>query len=460
MASRSTNGRDAMGLGLAALNRVAGLPIIDRLKLRRPAERAVYQAAKSGFRAVGAANRTFATVVGRGGGSRPVPAVRRELFDLTPTDEQAMIVEATGAFAADLLRPAAAQADSDCAAPAAVLARAAGELGITQLGIPEDLGGMGGERSATTGVLVGEALAHGDMGLAVACLAPAAVSTALVLWGDEGQQQTYLPAFVGSAGPPDGRTGGPPSGGVAGGGQVPAAALAVLEPHVLFDPFTLRTTARASGPGFIVDGVKSLVPRAHDAELFVVAAMLDGEPRLFLVESGTAGVRVESEPAMGLRAASMARLVLEGVTLPGTALLGTAQDYRACIRLGRLGWAALALGTGRAVLDYVIPYVNERHAFGEPISNRQAVAFKVADIGTELEGARLVTLRAAGRAEQGMPYAREAALARRLTAEYGMRIGSDGVQLLGGHGYVKEHPVERWYRDLRAAGVMEGVVMV
>ena len=165
---------------------------------------------------------------------------------------------------------------------------------------------------------------------------------------------------------------------------------------------------------------------------------------------------------MGLRAASMGRLVLDDVHVPAGALLGdgAADVYADCVRLSRIGWAALACGTGRAVLDYVIPYVNERKAFGEPISHRQAVAFMVANIGIELEGARLVTLRAAARAEQGTTFAREAALARRLTAEYGMQIGSNGVQLLGGHGYVKEHPVERWYRDLRAIGVMEGVVLV
>jgi len=129
------------------------------------------------------------------------------------------------------------------------------------------------------------------------------------------------------------------------------------------------------------------------------------------------------------------------------------------VRLSRLGWCALAAGTGRAVLDYVIPYVNERKAFGEPISHRQGVAFMVSDIAIELEGLRLVTLRAASRAERGLPYAREVALARKLAADKGMWIGSAGVQLLGGHGYVKEHPVERWYRDLRAAGVMEGAVL-
>jgi hypothetical protein len=134
--------------------------------------------------------------------------------------------------------------------------------------------------------------------------------------------------------------------------------------------------------------------------------------------------------------------------------------YGECIQLGRIGWSALAVGTGQAVLDYVIPYVKERTAFGEPIANRQSVAFAVANIAIELGGMRLATYRAASRADQGKSFGREATLARRLTGVHGMSIGSDGVQLLGGHGYVKEHPVERWYRDLRAVGVMEGVLLV
>src|SRR5699024_5649170 len=127
--------------------------------------------------------------------------------------------------------------------------------------------------------------------------------------------------------------------------------------------------------------------------------------------------------------------------------------YADIIRLSRLGWASLAIGTSHAVLDYVTPYVKERQAFGEPIAHRQAVAFMVADIATELDGMRLVTWRGAARAEQGLSFAREAALARKLAAEKGMKIGLDGVQLLGGHGFTKDHPVERWYRDLRAVGV-------
>ena len=440
MSGRNRSGRDAMGAGLSALNKLAGTGLLDRFKARKPAERAVFEASKAGFRAVATANRTFAKAKGGAKPERLAGSGSTGLFDLTPTDEQKMIVEATAEFAAEQLRTAAAEADIACAAPDTVLKRSVTELGITQLGVPEALGGMSSERATTTGVLVAEALAHGDMGLAVACLAPAAVANALVLWGDADQQATYLPSFVGE--------------------DVPSAALTLLEPRPLFDPFELETTARREG-GFVLDGVKSLVPRVASGELFVVSAALDGTPALFIVESGTSGVSVESEPAMGLRAAAMGRLVLDNVHVPSSALLGdgAAEVYADCVRLGRIGWAALACGTSKAVLDYVIPYVNDREAFGEPISHRQAVAFMVANIGIELEGARLTMLRAAARAEQGRSFARETALARRLTAEYGMHIGSNGVQLLGGHGYVKEHPVERWYRDLRAVGVMEGVVL-
>ena len=131
----------------------------------------------------------------------------------------------------------------------------ANELGLTMVGVPEELGGAVEERSAVTSVLMSEALAQGDMGFAVAALAPAGVSTALSLWGDADQQATYLPEFVGE--------------------NVPAATIALHEPRALFDPFTLQTTARRAGDGYVLDGVKSLVPRAGDAELMIVAA----EPR-------------------------------------------------------------------------------------------------------------------------------------------------------------------------------------
>jgi alkylation response protein AidB-like acyl-CoA dehydrogenase len=432
-------GRDAMGFGLAMLNRLARLPVLDQLGLRRPAERVVFQATKTGFRTLGAVTRTFAPARKQAAPARLPAAASSGLFDLTPTDDQQMMVEVVREFAAEQIRPAAAEANDKAEAPKDLLERTA-ELGLHHIGVPESLGGAGDERSAVTNVLVTEELARGDMGLAVACLTPTAVSTALTLWGDEDQQATYLPAFVSD--------------------HIPTATLAILEPRPMFDPFRLQTRARLTPGGIRLDGVKSLVPRAADAELFVIAAELEGSPSLFLVESSTAGLTVEAEPAMGVRAASLSRVVLDDVTLPENALLASGGAYRECVDLSRLAWCALAVGTGQAVLDYVIPYVNQREAFGEPVSHRQSVAFMVADIGIELDGMRLVTYRAASRAAQGKPFARETALAHRLCAERGMVIGSHGVQLLGGHGYVKEHPVERWYRDLRAIAVMEGGVLV
>lgn len=434
--------QDAMGLGLRVLNRFAGLPLVDRLGLRKTSEKIIFGASKNAFRSAGAIGRSFSAVQKLVKPARLAKSNGTDLFDITPSDEQQMLRDSVQGFALEQLRPAAQAADTACTAPADLLKQSA-DLGITLMGVPEELGGAGSERSAMTNVLVAEAMAQGDMGLAVACLAPAAVSTALVLWGSEDQQAAYLPAFVGD--------------------NIPAAALAVQEPYALFNPFQLKTRAVASAGGYVLNGAKSLVPRAAEAELFIVAAELEGRgPALFVVESKTKGLSIEAEPAMGLRAASTGRVILDQVKLPAAALLGDASagNYAECIHLAQLGWCALALGTAQAALDYVVPYVNERVAFGEPISHRQSVAFAVANMGIELEGMRLLTYRAASRAEQGKPFFRETALARRLCADKGMQIGNDSVQLLGGHGFVKEHPVERWYRDLRAAGLMEGVLLV
>mgnify|MGYP005683061029 FL=1 len=153
----------------------------------------------------------------------------------------------------------------------------------------------------------------------------------------------------------------------------------------------------------------------------------------------------------------MGDLSLEQVSVSKDALLGGDEfDYQAFINMARLGWCALAVGTAQAVLDYVIPYCNERVAFGEPISHRQAVAFMIANIGIEMNAMRLMTQRAVALAERGKPFAREAYLARVICADKAMEIGTNGVQLLGGHGFTKEHPVELWYRDLRAIAVMDG----
>ncbi len=438
----STESRDPIGLVVAGLNRLAQSELIDRVGLRRSSEQVVFTVTRNGFKTATAAGRAFAKV-----GSRSKPGVRvppvapRGVFDLTPTEDEQMLVDVVTEFADEVVRPAASHADEQCAAPEDLL-KAGLEIGLPILGVPEALGGISEERSAMAGVLVAEALSRGDMGLAVASLAPGSVATAIGLWGTEEQQQTYLPAFTGQ--------------------DVPAAALALTEAQTLFDVLTPSTTATRDGNGFVLNGVKTLVARGAEAELFVVGAMLDGSPALFLVESSTPGLSIEGDPAMGVRAASMTKLTLQDVSVEQGSLLGETDGstYTECVRLSRLAWCALAVGTGQAVLDYVTPYVKERHAFGEPIANRQSVAFMVANIAIELQSMRLLTYKAASRAAAGKDFTRELALARNACASKGMQIGLDGVQLLGGHGYVKEHPVERWYRDLRAVGVLEGSVLV
>lgn len=435
--------RDPIGYAVAGLNRLARSELIDRLGLRKQAEQLVFTTTRNGFRTATAASRQFGKVTRKSGpGTRPSTGNRSGVFDLTPTEDEQMLVDVVGEYAAEVLRPAAADANEACSAPEDVLA-AAQEIGLPILGVPEALGGISEERSAMAGTLVAEALGKGDMGLAVAALGSGSVATALGLWGTESQQQAYLPAFTGD--------------------DAPVAALALTEPTVLFDPLAPSSTAtRAEDGGFVLDGVKSAVVRGAEAELFVVGALLDGSPTLFLVESGADGLTVEADPSMGVRAASLSRLVISGVHVPAEAVLGEADGstYAECVRLSRLAWCALAVGTGQAVLDYVSTYVNEREAFGEPISHRQSVAFMVANIAIELQSMRLVTYKAASRAAAGKDFTREVALARQLCASKGMQIGLDGVQLLGGHGFVKEHPVERWYRDLRAIGIMEGGVLV
>jgi alkylation response protein AidB-like acyl-CoA dehydrogenase len=432
--------RRVMGFGLKALNRLASLPGMDQPEKRKKMSAWLRGASHAGFKTALAVNRPFKAARQLLKPLRPERTRAPDLFDLTPTDEQAMIVDAVRRFATDALRPAASAADEAAGAPAELVAQAAA-LGVTAMNAPDALGGVASERSVMTNALVAEALAHGDMGLALACLAAPSVAAALVEYGSAEQQATYVPSLTAE--------------------QSPQAAIAVMEGQPLFNPFALQASARRDKGGWVLDGEKHLVPCAQQAELFLVAAMDEDErkPALFVVESGTAGLALAPQPAMGLRAASLGRLKLSRVKLAGNARLADV-DYAEFIARSRLAWCALATGATQAVLDYVIPYANEREAFGEPISHRQSVAFMIANIGIELEGMRLATWRAASLAAAGQPFASQAALARSLCARHGMKAGSDGVQVLGGHGFVKEHPVERWYRDLRAVAIMEGGVML
>jgi alkylation response protein AidB-like acyl-CoA dehydrogenase len=439
--------RSPTAVGLALITPLLGQEFLDRHGLRNPLNRGLRYGVKTAFSALGASTRQFKRVQGIGKPATRLKPSGADYFDLTPDDEQKMIVETVAEFAEELLRPAARDADAAAHYPADLIGKAT-EIGVTSINVPEDFDGIAAHRSTVTNALVAEALAYGDMGLALPILAPGGVASALTHWGSADQQATYLSEFA--------------------GGDVPQACVAIAEPHALFDPTVLKTTAVRTPSGYRINGVKSLVPAAADAELFVIGAQLNGRPALFIVESGSKGLTTRADPSMGVRAAALGRVELDNVAVPLHNRLGAdeaddgdrAKDYLEAIALARLGWAALAVGTSHAVLDYVIPYVKEREAFGEPIAHRQSVAFMCANMAIELDGLRLITWRGAARAEQGLPFAREAALAKRLATDKGMQIGLDGVQLLGGHGYTKEHPVERWYRDLRALGVAEGVIVL
>jgi hypothetical protein len=438
-----THKRTGIDLAIGLLTPIVGQEFLDKYGLRDPLNRTLRYGTKQIFSAAGAANRQFKKVENLRGGATRLKTSGKDYYDLTPDDDQKMIIETVEEFAEEVMRPAAHDADAAATYPKDLVTKAT-ELGITAINIPEDFDGIAAERSSVTNVLVAEALGYGDMGLALPILAPAGVAAALTHWGSAGQQATYLKEFAGD--------------------NVPQACVAIAEPQPLFDPTALKTTAVRTPGGYRLTGVKSLVPAAADAELFIVAAQLNGKPALFIVESSSAGLTVKADPSMGIRAAALGRIELDNVAVPLSARLGeedaTDTDYSEAIALSRLGWAALAVGTSHAVLDYVIPYVKEREAFGEPIAHRQSVAFMCANIAIELDGLRLITWRGAARAEQGLSFVREAALAKKIGTDKGMQIGLDGVQLLGGHGFTKEHPVERWYRDLRAIGIAEGVVVI
>ena len=339
-------------------------------------------------------------------------------------------------FALEQMRPHAEAADDAGRPPEALLAAAA-ELGLVMLAVPEAHGGAAEERSVTTWALIASELARGDLGLAFALLSPVSVAHLLVDHATETQRAAWLPALAAES--------------------FSHTSAAFLERGPLFDPQVLNTRATPRRGGFQLRGEKALVALGRSARSFLVSAQRpEGGPGLFFVEADQPGVEVVSTPAMGMRAADLCTLRLD-VELGSGALLGEGEhDAQRVIDLARVGWGALAVGQGRAVLEHAMSYCDQRVAFGEPITHRQSVAFMLADLAIELDGLELMVWRAAARADAGLPFTRAAHLVHAQAGPYAMKVGTDGVQLLGGAGFVREHPVERWYRHLRAVGVMEG----
>lgn len=430
---------DIQGLGLRMASRFAANPLVQKYKLAKPAERFAYLATKKGFVFAKTLMAKKAQNKANSGELKALPAPP-PLFDLSLSDEQQMIRDSVLSFSQELLRPEALAADEQAELPATLLDEAQA-LGLNFFAIPEALGGAG-QLSPMTSVLVAEDLAWGDFSLAFAILSSTSVVNTISRWGNKEQQSKWLEHFCAE--------------------EPYAAALAVQEPQPLFDGHTLSTKAKKNKHGYVISGIKSLIPLAGKAELYLVAAEFKGKNELFIVPSNSKGLNFKSSPAMGLRAAEVGHLELKKVQVDKNARLGAgnpaskAFHYNTFLNSGNLAWCAMAIGCCQAALDYLIPYVNERYAFGEPISHRQSVAFILADMKIEIESMRLLVWKAASRFERGENFHRDAFLAHQLCIEKSMEIGTNAVQLLGGHGFTKEHPVERWYRDLRVLGVING----
>lgn len=360
-------------------------------------------------------------------------------FDLSLSEEQRITRESMRRYAERQLRAIARDADEAGAAPEGFYTGTM-ELGLGLLPIPEVHGGAGMPRSPMSNVLNTEDLAYGDISLALGTLAPLSFINAVLDFGNEAQQEAFLPRLAQEHFVP--------------------ATVALTEGRATFDPTQLATKARQDGDSYVIDGEKRLVILGASAELLLVIADLEGEgPAAFVVEQGSDGLSAEAQDYMGLRAVETATVTLNGVRVPAGHRLANF-DLERLVDLGRIGSAALAVGCCQAVLDYCIPYVKERKAFGEPIAWRQSVAFMISDMAIELEGMRLLVWRAASRAEQGLSFHREAHLAKTYAAEKAMQIGTNGVQLFGGAGFVRDYPLEMWYRNLRAVALLDAATLV
>lgn len=360
-------------------------------------------------------------------------------FDLTLTEEQRITRESIRRFSEGEIKPIARSADEAEQAPEGFYNKAA-ELGLSLMPIPEAYGGAGMNRSPISNILNAEDLAYGDMSLAMGVLAPLGFINAILDFGTEEQKERFLTPLASE--------------------KYVAASVALMEPRATFDPSEILTRATKVDSGYELSGEKSMVLMGHDAQFILVVAKLKDEDCItgFVVAKGSDGLSIESESFMGLRPLDLCKIQFDKVKVEGSNRVEL--DLQRLLDLSRIGMSAIALGCCQAVLDYVVPYVNERQAFGEPISHRQSVAFMVADMATEVEAMRMMLYRAASRAEQGLDFHESAYLCGVFCADHAMGIGTNGVQLLGGHGFIREHPVELWYRNLRAVALLQGAVVV
>lgn len=379
------------------------------------------------------------------------------MISFSPTDEQTQMVEMMREFAQRELTPQARACDEDKSIPESLYAHA-WELGIINGVIPEEFGGAGMDRSPVTNALIYEALGEGCASLASALLASTGFVNAILDFGNDAQKQGLLPGFCES--------------------EPKYASIALHDDDFQFDPYLLKTTATKTGNGWVLSGSKRFVSHADKASHFLVIAREGDNPgfsgiRAFVLPKDQAGLEIETENdnTLGLQAIPQSRLVLNECAVDDSALLGEGTD--ASTSLGadlingiRIGNAALCVGLSKAVTEFAIPYAKEREAFGEPIAKKQAIAFMLADMFTEVESMRWLVWKAASLLEQKRGGARfdpmEVTKATTLAQDYvrkkTIKVADDGLQVFGGHGFIRDLPLELWYRNARALTVVEGLV--
>jgi acyl-CoA dehydrogenase len=359
------------------------------------------------------------------------------------TEEQSAIREAVGEFAVGVMQPLARDCDENSSVPEDFLGQV-WELGLTTTQVPEAFGGLGAPRSPVTNAVVLEELARGDAGLAVAATVPSLFVNAVLDHGTEEQKKRLLPALCGD--------------------RFATGSLAVVEPGAMPDAARPKTTAEKHNGGYRLNGTKRLVPFADRATHFLVVASADDGPGVFVVERDASGLSIEGEPDknLGLRAVPTHTLTFNGVEVSASDRLGGSDgcDVRALLDGSRTAIAACLVGISRAVLDYCVPYAKDRVAFDEAIAKKQAIAFLLAESHMEVEAMRWLTWQAASLLERGENATKAAFQAWSYAGEKGMWVSDNGIQVLGGHGFIREHPVELWFRHARTLGVLEGTASI
>lgn len=364
-------------------------------------------------------------------------------FELS--DEQKLMRKTAHQFAEKEMRPVALDLDRKSEVPWDIMKKAH-ELGLDTAMIPSKHGG-GGIESILANCIIIEELMWGCAGIATCLVGGGLAFLPIIYMGTDEQKQKFLPLFCGR--------------------EPKLGALALTEPDAGSDIAAIATRAERKGGEWVINGVKRFITNGGIAELHVIFATVDPSLkhfglRAFVVEKGNPGLRQgKVEDKMGLRCSHTAEVILEDCRVPLDNQLGgeTETAFVGAMRTlerTRPLVAAGAVGVARAAYEYALEYSRKRKAFGSPIAKKQGIAFMLADMKTKIDAARLLTWNSAWRADNDMPMNKEAAEAKQFAADTAMEVTTNAVQILGGSGYMKDEPVEKWMRDAKAFQIWEG----